>query len=89
MMEGHTIELREGFVVVVVEVKVEMMVETDVENFELLVRCVMRLVLWCSTERGEFLVTDERDVGGSEYVHCRCASLWDNELCGFFSLFGT
>ena len=54
MVEGHTIELREGFAVVVVEVEVEMMVETDVENFELLLRCVMRLVLWCSTERGNF-----------------------------------
>ena len=34
---------------------------------------------------GEFFLTFESDVGGSEYVQCRCASLWDGDVSRFCS----
>ena len=34
---------------------------------------------------GEFFLTFEPDVGGSEYVQCRCASLWDGDVSRFCS----
>ena len=47
LFEFDIFELGKGFVGVVVEV--------EVENFELGVGCVVRLVLWCLNGRGDFL----------------------------------
>lgn len=76
LVEDAIFELSGCFVVVVVEVEVqmvvevevEMVVEVEVENFELSVGCVISLFLWCLNEKGGFLVTLESDAGGNECV---------------------
>ena len=47
MVEGDMYELNGGLLVAVVEV--------DVENFELVLGCAVRLVFWNSNGRGDFL----------------------------------
>ena len=45
MVEGDMFEFGGSFVVVV-------LVEVEVDKFELVVECVVRLLLWCSNGRG-------------------------------------